>query len=136
MRRLSVVRRWVTVALSGLAVAALLLPATALCIQVARLLNLSGSIVRAVHDAVNASPYWSFVTPWTLLHLIVAGLVLSAAAWAAATLNMLMPVRATASVLRHRDVIRFIEVLPFYLLLCRALPKLVGKKGTSLSSGM
>ena len=83
MRRLSVVRRWVTVALSGLAVAALLLPATALCIQVARLLNLSGSIVRAVHDAVNASPYWSFVTPWTLLHLIVAGLVLSAAAWAA-----------------------------------------------------
>lgn len=81
-RRLPMIRRWVAVTLSGLAMVVLVLPASALYILTARDLNLSGGIVRTLHDAVNASPCWSFVTPWTLLQLTAGGLGLSIAAWA------------------------------------------------------
>jgi hypothetical protein len=80
IRRLTMSRRRVAVVLSGLAMTALVVPASALSIQAVRAVNLSGSVVRTLHDAVNASPYWSFVTPWTLLQLTVTGLGLSIAA--------------------------------------------------------
>jgi hypothetical protein len=80
MRRLTMSRRRAAVTLSGLALTALVLPASPLYIQAARAVNLSGSVVRTLQEALNASPYWSFVTPWTLLLLTVAGLGLSIAA--------------------------------------------------------
>ncbi|WP_433797042.1 hypothetical protein [Actinoplanes sp. CA-252034] len=82
IRRLPVVRRWAAVVVSGLAMATLVVPASALYILAARDVSLSGGVVRVLHDAVNAGPYWSVVTPWTLVQLTVVGFGLSVAAWA------------------------------------------------------
>lgn len=82
IRRLPVLRRHLTVTLSALAITALTLPATALLINLARILHLSDSIVRILHYAVSANPYWSWATPQLLLLLTVAGLLLAIAAWA------------------------------------------------------
>jgi hypothetical protein len=77
-------RRRIAAALSGLAVVALAVPAFAFHVNVMRVLRASGWLVNTVHSALNASPYWSYSTPWMLVQLSVAGVILAVAAWAVA----------------------------------------------------
>ncbi|WP_433295307.1 hypothetical protein ACQP2F_35445 [Actinoplanes sp. CA-030573] len=75
-------RRRVAVALTTASIAALATPAFAFWVNVMRVLHAHGSIVNTVHSALNATPYWSYATPWMLLVLTIAGLALAATAWA------------------------------------------------------
>jgi hypothetical protein len=79
MRLLPVGRRRLVTALYDLAMAALVLPASAAAILAARSTQLSGGLVHAVQDGVNASPYWVSATPRLLVPLSVAGLALAVA---------------------------------------------------------
>ncbi|MGK5682620.1 hypothetical protein [Actinoplanes sp. URMC 104] len=81
LRGSSPARRRVAAVLTGLAVAALALPAFAFWVNVWRVLRAADPEVFTVHSALNAGPYWSHGTPWMLLELTVAGLVVTAAAW-------------------------------------------------------
>ncbi|GAA0575837.1 hypothetical protein GCM10010172_70710 [Paractinoplanes ferrugineus] len=74
-------RRRIAALLAGLAVAALATPAFAFYINVMRVLEASGSVVNTVHSALNASPYWSYSTPWMLVQLSVAGALFAIVAW-------------------------------------------------------
>ncbi|MBM2619563.1 PepSY domain-containing protein [Actinoplanes sp. LDG1-06] len=80
--RQSVARRRLGVALTGLAVVASALPAFAFGVNVWRVFRYSDSMVFTVHSALNRGPYWSYGTPWMLLQLAVAAVVLAVVAWA------------------------------------------------------
>jgi hypothetical protein len=83
MRRLAPGRRRVAATLSGLAVTALSVPAFAFGVNVTRVLRPSDTAVHTVHSALDTTgTYWSYGTRGLLLQLTIAGLVLSAAAWA------------------------------------------------------
>lgn len=86
MRVLPAARRRLATALTTLAVLALALPAFAFLVSVLRVLRGDGDGdggVYTVHSALQAGPYWSYGTPWMLLHLTIGGLALAVAAWAA-----------------------------------------------------